>query len=197
MKRTNEELCMLAQSGELWAVEELLRRNELLFRKIVSTVWKDFRISRIIGIGKDDLHQEALIKAYELIYKFNADKNIKFSTFIFQPIRNHLIDYIQSEDCEIYLEDYVREYAERSQFPSEIYVLSPEVLYLKKETYNALYAAMNSIPIRNCRYVEFRFGFDSDEERTKKETAKHFHLSLSRAGQLEKTSLKMIREKLI
>ena len=197
MKRTNEELCVLAQSGELWAVEELLRRNELLFRKVVSTVWKDFRISRIIGIGKDDLHQEALIKTYELIYKFNADKNIKFSTFIYQPIRNHLIDFIRSEDCEIYLEDYVREYAERSQFPSELYVLSPEELYLKKETYDTLHAAMNSIPLRNCRYVEFRFGFDSDEERTKKETAKHFHLSLSRAGQLEKTSLKMIREKLL
>ena len=188
---------MLAQSGDQSAVEELLLRNEPLFRKIVSAVWNDFRLSGIIGIAKDDLHQEALIKAHELIYKFNDDKNIKFSTFIYQPIRNHLIDFIRSEDCEIYLEDYMREYAERSQFPLDLYVLSPEVLYLKKETYNALYAAMNSIPIRNCRYVEFRFGFDSDEERTKKETAKHFHLSLSRAGQLEKTSLKMIREKLI
>ena len=197
MKQTNEELCVLAQSGDQSAVEELLLRNEPLFRKIVSAVWNDFRLSGIIGIGKDDLHQEALIKAHELIYKFNDDKNIKFSTFIYQPIRNHLIDYIRSVDCEIYLEDYLKEYAKRNQFPSELYVLSPEVLYLKKETYEALYAAMKSIPIRNCRYVEFRFGFDSNEERTKKETAKHFHLSLSRAGQLEKTSLKLIREKLL
>ena len=95
MKQTNEELCVLAQSGDSWAVEELLQRNEDLFHKIVSTVRRDFSISGIIGIGKDDLHQEALIKAHELIYKFNADKNIKFSTFIYQPIRNHLIDYIR------------------------------------------------------------------------------------------------------
>ena len=197
MKRTNEELCVLAQLGERWAADELLCRNELLFHKIVSAVLREFSISGIIGIDADDLHQEALIKAHELVYKFNADKNIKFSTFIYQPIRNRLTDYIRSEDYEIYLEDYIQEYAERDQFPSELYVLSPEELYLKKETYDTLHAVMNSIPLRKCRYVEFRFGFDSDEERTKKETAKHFHLSLSRAGQLEKTSLKMIREKLI
>ena len=197
MKQTNEELCVLAQSGEQWAAEELLRRNERLFRKVVSAVLRDFSISGIMGIDADDLYQDALIKTHELIYKFNADKNIKFSTFIYQPIRNHLIDYIRSVDCEIYLEDYLKEYAKRNQFPSELYVLSPEELYMKKETYDTLHAAMNSIPMRNCRYVEFRFGFDSNEERTKKETAKHFHLSLSRAGQLEKTSLKLIREKLI
>ena len=196
MKLTTEELCMLAQSGKQWAAEEVLRRNERLFRKIVSAVLRDFSISGIMGIDADDLYQEALIKAHELIYKFNADKNIKFSTFIYQPIRNRLIDYIRLEDYEIYLEDYIQAYAERNQFPSELYVMSPEVLYLKKETYGALYAAMDSIPIRNCCYLEFRFGFDSNEDRTKKETAKHFHLSLSRAERLEKSSLSMMREKL-
>lgn len=91
MKRTNEDLCVLAQSGVAWAVDELLRRNERLFRKIVSAVLREFNIFGIMGIDADDLHQEALIKAHELIYKFNADKNIKFSTFIFQPIRNRLM----------------------------------------------------------------------------------------------------------
>ncbi len=188
---------MLAQSGELWAVEELLCRNDQLIKKIAGMFCYEYNVSRIMGVDADDIEQEARIKVCELIYKFDPDKNVKFSTFIYQPIRNHLIDYIQSADYEIYLEDYIQEYAERNRFPSELYVLSPEELYLKKETYDTLHAAMNSIPMRNCRYLEFRFGFDSNKERTKKETAKHFHLSLSRAEKLEKTSLNMMREKLL
>ena len=83
------------------------------------------------------------------------------------------------------------------QFSLEIYIKSPEELYLKQETYDALYATLNEIPLRNSRYLEYRFGFDAYDERSKKETAKHFHLSLSRAERLEKDSLSMMRERLV
>ena len=196
-KLTNEELCMLVQSGEGWVVDELLRHNKGLFRKIVYSVMFDFNTYGIMGIEEDDLFQEAQIKAYELIYKFNADKNIKFSTFIYQPIRNHLIDFIRSKDPKIHMDDSVQLSDDGVQFSLELYIKSPEELYLKHEIYDALYAALDEIPLRNSRYLEYRFGFDAYDERSKKETAKHFHLSLSRAERLEKMSLSMMREKLL
>jgi len=196
-KLTNEGLCVKVQSGETWIVDELLRFNKGLFRKIVYSVMFDFNTYGIMGIDEDDLLQEAQIKAYELIYKFNADKNIKLSTFIYQPIRNHLIDFIRSKDPRIHMDDSVQLSDDKIQFSLELYIKSPEELYLKRETYEALYAAMDEIPVRNSRYLEYRFGFDAYDERSKKETAKYFHLSLSRAENLEKTSLSMMREKLL
>ena len=196
-KLTNEELCVLVQSGEDWIIDELLRFNKGLFRKIVYSVMFDFNTYGIIGIDEDDLFQEAQIKAYELIYKFNADKNIKFSTFIYQPIRNHLIDFIRSKDPKIHIDDSVQLSDDCFQYSLELYIKSPEELYLKKETYDALYTAMAEIPVRNSRYLEYRFGFDAYDERGKKETAKYFHLSLSRAERLEKMSLSMMRKKLL
>ena len=196
-KLTNEELCVKIQSGENWSVDELLRFNKGLFRKIVYSVMFDFNTYGIMGIDEDDLFQEAQIKAYELIYKFNADKNIKFSTFIYQPIRNHLIDIIRSKDAKLYIETSLRTLDDRIQFSLGLYIKSPEELYLKQETYDALYAALEEIPQRNSRYLEYRFGFDAYDERSKKETAKYFHLSLSRAERLEKHSLSMMRERLV
>ena len=196
-KLTNEELCVLVQSGEKWIVDELLCINKGLFRKIVYSVMFDLNTYGIMGIDEDDLFQEAQIKAHELIYVFDADKKIKLSTFVYQPIRNHLIDFIRSKDPKIHMDDSMQLSDDKIQFSLELYIKSPEELYLKKETYDALYVAMYEIPVRNSRYLEYRFGFDAYDERSKKETAKHFHLSLSRAGQLEKTSLKMIREKLL
>ena len=194
---TNEELCVLVQSGEDWIIDELLRFNKGLFRKIVYSVMFDFNTYGIMGIDEDDLFQEAQVKAYELIYKFNADKNIKFSTFIYQPIRNHLIDFIRSKEPKIHMDNSVQLSDDSIQFSMELYIKSPEELYLKQETYEALYVAMEEIPLRNSRYLEYRFGFDAYDERSKKETAKHFHLSLSRAERLEKMSLSMMREKLL
>ena len=196
-KLTNEELCVKIQSGENWIVDELLRFNKGLFRKIVYSVMFDFNTYGIIGIDEDDLFQEAQIKAYELIYKFNADKNIKFSTFIYQPIRNNLIDFIRSKDPKIHMDDSAQLSDGSVQFSQKLYIKSPEELYLKRETYEALYAAMDEIPVRNSRYLEYRFGFDAYDERSKKETAKYFHLSLSRAERLEKDSLSMMREKML
>ena len=196
-KLTNEELCMLVQSGEDWIVDELLQCNRGLFRKIVYSVMFDFNTYGILEIDEDDLFQEALIKAHELIYLFDVSKNIKFSTFVYQPIRNCLIDYIRSKDRKIYAENSLQMLDDRIQFSLNLYIKSPEELYLKQETYEALYAAMEELPQRNSRYLECRFGFDAYDERSKKETAKYFHLSLSRAERLEKDSLTMMRERMI
>lgn len=196
-KLTNEELCVLVQSGEDWIVDELLHFNKGLFRKFVYSVMFDFNTYGIMGIDEADLYQEAMIKAHELIYKFSADKNIKFSTFIYQPIRNHLIDFIRLKEPKIHMDDSVPLSDDKVQFSLELYIKSPEELYLRKETYDALLAALNEIPLRNSRYLEHRFGFDAYDERSKKETAKYFHLSLSRAEKLEKISLKMMREKML
>ena len=95
------------------------------------------------------------------------------------------------------MDDSVQLSDDSVQFSLELYIKSPEELYLKRETYEALYAAMGEIPVRNSRYLEYRFGFDAYDERSKKETAKYFHLSMSRAERLEKMSLNMMRERLV
>lgn len=72
--------------------------------------------------------------------------------------------------------------------------LSPEQQALKAEVLRELYSGMNQLPERERCYVLYRYGFLDSEEHTLTETAKHFHLSESRARGIEETALAHLRD---
>lgn len=55
-----------------------------------------------------------------------------------------------------------------------------------------LRCAMNMIQDREERYLRYRFGFDDDIEHPLTETAKHFHLSESRARSSSRKSIETL-----
>ena len=65
--------------------------------------------------------------------------------------------------------------------------LSPEQRAIKAEVLQELYSGMNQLPERERCYVLYRYGFLDSEEHILTETAKHFHLSESRARGIEET----------
>ena len=72
--------------------------------------------------------------------------------------------------------------------------LSPEQRALKTEVLIELYSAMDQLPQRERNYVLFRYGFLDSEDHTLTETARHFHLSESRARGIEETALAHLRD---
>ncbi len=71
--------------------------------------------------------------------------------------------------------------------------LSPEQRALKAEVLRELYSAIEQLSERERCYVLYRYGFLDSEEHTLTETAKHFHLSESRARGIEETTLAHLR----
>ena len=67
--------------------------------------------------------------------------------------------------------------------------LSPEQRALKAEVLRELYSAIEQLSERERCYVLYRYGFLDSEEHTLTETAKHFHLSESRARGIEESAL--------
>ena len=72
--------------------------------------------------------------------------------------------------------------------------LSPEQRAIKAEVLRELYSGMNQLPERERCYVLYRYGFFDFEEHALSETAKHFHLSESRARGIEETALMHLRD---
>lgn len=66
---------------------------------------------------------------------------------------------------------------------------TPEQLYLAQERIDDIHHALNMIEPREEYYLRYRFGFDDDIEHPLTETAKHFHLSESRARSTEALAL--------
>lgn len=65
----------------------------------------------------------------------------------------------------------------------------PEQIYLAKEQIDDIHHALSMIVDRDEQYLRYCFGFDDDIEHPLTETAKHFHLSESRAKSKEALAL--------
>lgn len=68
-------------------------------------------------------------------------------------------------------------------------VQNPEQIYIAKETHEEIHTALEMIDEREKAYLWYRFGFEDDVLHPLSETAKHFHLSESRAKSTEKLAL--------
>ena len=60
---------------------------------------------------------------------------------------------------------------------------------MAKETHEEIHTALQRIDRRERVYLWYRFGFEDDMEHPLNETAKHFHLSESRARSTEALAL--------
>ena len=60
---------------------------------------------------------------------------------------------------------------------------------IAKETHEEIHTALQRIDLRERTYLWYRFGFEDDMEHPLNETAKHFHLSESRARSTEALAL--------
>ena len=76
------------------------------------------------------------------------------------------------------------------------YALSPEQIFIKKETILIVRKALSMVSKREQEYLHYRYGFIDDIEHDRKETAYHFRLTVSRAKRLEKDALENCRRHL-
>lgn len=197
---TNEELCALANQGDADAQNLLIENNLRFIKKTSYEVWSaQAELNRSLQISLDDLVQEGSLGLSGCIDSYNPDSGNLFLTYAAPAIRNAMIDYIRSQNVSfeaknlnsiISLDELAKdEVRSRHNFIADPTRQTPEQIYLAKERIYDLYHALYMIEDRDEQYLRYRYGFDDDMEHPLTETAKHFHLSESRAKSTEALAL--------
>ena len=152
-----------------------------------------------LNLDTDDLKQAGNLGLWKAVPKFDTAHGMKFLTYAAPAIRNAMIDYIRSQSVSfeaknlnniISLDELAKdEVRSKHHFIADPTRQTPEQVYLAQERINDIHHALYMIEDREEQYLRYRFGFDDDMEHPLTETAKHFHLSESRAKKTEALAL--------
>ena len=197
---TNEHLCALARQGDADAQNLLIENNLRFVKKTAYEVWStQAELNRSLRISLDDLVQEGSLGLFGCIDSYNPDSGNLFLTYAAPAIRNAMIDYIRSQNVSfeaknlnsiISLDELAKdEVRSRHNYIADPTRQTPEQIYLAQERIDDIHHALYMIEDREEQYLRYRFGFDDDMEHPLTETAKHFHLSESRAKSTEALAL--------
>lgn len=203
MKRhsmTNEQLCILAQQGDADAQNLLIENNLRFIKRIAYEVWNSqAELNQSLKIALDDLVQEGSLGLLGCIDSYKPKSGNLFLTYAASAIRNAMIDYIRSQNVSfeaknlnriISLDELAKDEVQcKRTFTADPTRQTPEQIYLAKERIADIHHALYMIENREEQYLRYRFGFEDDMEHPTTETAKHFHLSNSRAKKIEKQAL--------
>lgn len=205
--KSNEELCVLAQQGDAEAADRLVRQCLPFIRQQANRLWLRMGLEgKTAVMDQEDLVQEGCIGLLNAIPVFDSSLDLKFLSFAGKIIYRAILfagiavsstfeGTAQRKGSLLNLNAPIRE-EERMKLEETVAdkgTLSPERRAIKSEVLRELYSAIDQLSERERCYVLYRYGFLDSEEHTLTETAKHFHLSESRARGIEETALAHLR----
>lgn len=191
---SNEELCASARRGDAGARNELVENNLGFIRKTANELWSSQReLNATLLLDREDLEQEGALGLLRCVDTFDPESGGKFLSYAAPAVRNAMLDSIRERSRTFEAQNIgSRISLESAAHDGTRY--TPEQLYLERESFEELHAALGRIEPREWGYIEYRFGFDDeDTERTLTQTARHFHLSESRARATERQALDDVR----
>lgn len=156
-------------------------------------------LNRSLQISLDDLVQEGSLGLLGCVDSYNPNSGNLFLTYAASAIRNAMIDYVRSQNVPfeaknlnsiVSLDELAKdEVRSKHSFIADPTRQTPERIYLAQERIDDIHHALYMIEDRDEQYLRYRYGFDDDVEHPLTETAKHFHLSESRAKKTEAQAL--------
>ena len=197
---SNEQLCIAALGGDIEAQNALVENNLRFIKRTAYEIWSAQReLNTTLGIEINDLVQEGSLGFLDCIAGFKPEMGNKFLTYAAPAIKNAMLDYIRRWNPTFEaknpgnidrLDDVVKdENSGKHEFVADSRIKNPEQIYIAKETHEEIHTALQKIDRRERTYLWYRFGFEDDMEHPLNETARHFHLSESRAKSTEKLAL--------
>lgn len=161
---SNEQLCILAQQGDVAAQNLLIENNLPYIKKTAYELWNtQVELNRSIGIMQEDLIQEGSIGLYHCIESYQPDSGNKFLTYASPAIYNAMLDYIRKQNVSFesrYLNEIIRlddvtqdENRRKREFIADSNQKNPELIYLEKERHEEIHLALNQIDLRERTYL--------------------------------------------
>lgn len=186
----NEELCILARSGDVEARNQLMENNFPFVQKKAFELIEQYKDCRL---DVDDLIQEGCLGLLEAVGRFDPERGTKFLTYAVHWVRKFMqeaVSIVAANDT-ISLDEL-----EDFSLP-QTYGKSPEQVVLRAETYAELYDGLRQISARERTYLLYRYGFSDGDEHPIPETAAHFQLTVKRAQKTEQAALNNLRRRLL
>ena len=210
---TNEQLCEHIKKGEKWATERLIEQNKGFVFDCAHKTYKAYRISCVLSeTDEDDLVQEGLCTLIAAVDSFDPAHGTLFLTYAGRAIQNAMLEWLWENNKRFELkylkthpdfnwEEYTAE-AKKAAWqpigmPNDPYTMTPEQIYLRKETGEMLEAGLEKCGLRGREYLMYRYGFIDGHEHTETETARRYHLKRSWAQKIEDDSLNILKQHLI
>ena len=199
---SNEQLCAELRQGNRMALDLLVERNLPFVRRKAGALLEQLHRPDLL----EEATQEGIIGIIEAARRYDPGYNNKYLTYAAHWVEKYIRQYLDAELREkaLSLEEIV--YGEESELQERQrdgdlwengYVQSPEQICIHAETMAELRHALRMLPARDAAYLRYRYGLpDEDRNRTRKETAQHFHLSESRAKSTEALALEHLRAEL-
>ena len=210
---TNEQLCEHSKKGESWATEQLIEQNKGFVYDCAHKTYKAYRVSHVLSeTDEDDLAQEGLCALINAVNGFDPARGALFLTFSGQAIQNAMLDWLRKNNRRFELK-YLKIHPDYNWIvydveteetawqpigmPNDPYTMTPEQIYLRKETAKALEAGLEKCGPRGREYLMYRYGFIDGQEHTEAETARRYHLKRSSARKIENDSLNILKKDMI
>jgi len=209
---SNEGLCNRAQKGDVAARDLLVENNLGFIRRTANRIYHRLDLAnRGLCIDQDDLAQEGSIGLLKAISSFQGNRGIKFLSYAAPAIRNTMMDLIRREfsrfeyqitkDKSGRMFQLIRldalsadnEKLQRFEVIAAPLIELPEKICINSTISRELNSALEKLSSRERTYLAYRFGFADYDEHSLAETARHFHLSESRAMSTEQQALNHLR----
>ena len=168
---TNEQLCMLAQSGNEWAASWLIEINRRFIYQAIREITSSLSTKHLLpacGIEMDDLIQAGRIGLWKAIDGYDPSSGNKFLTYAAPAVKRAVIDLIRQysqdkawksrADQSSLLDSPSSSNSEES--PTEtsaatLNVKNPEQILIEQETIAELHETMEALPDQENVYVQY------------------------------------------
>lgn len=157
---SNEELCASALRGDAGVRNELVENNLGFIRKTANELWSSQReLNSALLLDREDFEQEGAFGLLRCVDTFDPESGGKFLSYAAPAVRNAMLDSIRERSRTFEAQNIgTRISLEPAALDGTRY--TPEQLYLERESFEELHAALGRIEPRQRGYIEYRFGFD-------------------------------------
>lgn len=203
---TNEELCRLVHNGDQSAKEQIYYQNEAFIKSMALEAYRICQSPKHTDF--DEMFQEAAVAFLLSINEYDINSGYLFLTYAGTCIKNRIKNYLIAES-ERTGRTQPLEYVTKDDYEADIlnndlpYVndyrnqksLSAEEEYFKNAKEEQLTKAVNQLDARQRKYISYRFGLSEyDSPHSRSNTAEYFGLIYERAAEIERESIRIMRE---
>lgn len=196
LSEEEEYECIRNLGNDIGARNELIEHNLRLVVYIAKRFEnKNDSIEDLISIGT-----MGLVKA---ITTFKPERNIKLATYASRCIENEILMYIRKmkSKCEISLDEPLNTDWDGNELLLSDVLGTGEDNVMdeieKREEKENVRRAMRSLPARERRIIELRYGFWDGKEYTQNEVADMMGISQSYISRLEKRIIEKLRREMV
>lgn len=150
---SNEEICASARRGDDCARNELVENTLGFIRKTANELWSSQReLNSALLLDREDLEQEGALGLLRCVDTFDPESGVKFLSYAAPAVRNAMLDSIRERSRTFEAQNISSRISLESS-PIDGTRKTPEQLYLERESFDELHAALGRIEPRERGYT--------------------------------------------